>query len=59
MRQLCFDQDLDLHPAVLQDGRIVFSRWDYTGILHMYLRPLIAMRPDGSNQRAIYGWRKG
>ena len=55
MRQLCFDQDLDLHPAVLNDGRVVFSRWDYTGILHMYLRPLMAMNPDGTNQRALYG----
>ena len=55
MRQLCFDQDLDLHPAVLPTGQVVFSRWDYTGIMHMYLRPLMAMNPDGTGQRAIYG----
>ncbi|MGQ9769732.1 MAG: SUMF1/EgtB/PvdO family nonheme iron enzyme [Thermogutta sp.] len=55
VRQLCFDQDLDLHPAVLPNGQIVFSRWDYAGIKHMYLRPLMVMNPDGTQQRAIYG----
>ena len=55
MRQLCFDQDLDLHPSVLGNGQVVFNRWDYTGPLHMYLAPLMAMNPDGTNQRAIYG----
>jgi len=55
VRQLCFDQDLDLHPSVLGNGQVVFSRWDYTGPYHMYLRPLMAMNPDGTGQRAIYG----
>jgi formylglycine-generating enzyme required for sulfatase activity len=55
MRQLCFDQDLDLHPAVLSSGQIIYSRWDYTGIMHMYMRPLMVMNPDGSAQRAVYG----
>jgi len=55
MRQLCFDQDLDLHPAVLPTGQVIFSRWDYTGPMHMYLRPLMAMNPDGTGQRAVYG----
>ncbi|MEE8451155.1 MAG: SUMF1/EgtB/PvdO family nonheme iron enzyme [Thermoguttaceae bacterium] len=55
MRQLCFDQDLDLHPAVLPSGQVIFSRWDYTGPLHIYLRPLMVMNPDGSGQRAAYG----
>jgi len=55
MRQLCFDQDLDLHPAVLPTGQVIFSRWDYTGPMHMYLRPLMVMNPDGTSQRAVYG----
>jgi len=55
VRQLCFDQDLDLHPAVLDTGQVIFSRWDYTGIMHMYLRPLMVMNPDGTGQRAVYG----
>ena len=55
MRQLCFDQDLDLHPSVLPTGQVIFSRWDYTGTMHIYLRPLMVMNPDGTGQRAVYG----
>ena len=55
VRQLCFDQDNDLHPSVMNDGRILYSRWDYTGIFHIYLRPLMAMNPDGTGQRGLYG----
>lgn len=55
MRQLCFDQDLDLHPAVLPTGQVIFSRWDYTGPMHIYLRPLMVMNPDGTGQRSVYG----
>jgi len=55
VRQLCYDQDLDLHPAVLPTGQVIFSRWDYTGPMHIYLRPLMVMNPDGTGQRAVYG----
>ena len=55
MRQLCFDQDHDLHPSVLANGQVIFSRWDYTGPMHIYLRPLMVMNPDGTLQRAVYG----
>ncbi len=55
MRQLCFDQDLDLHPAVLPTGQVIYSRWDYSGTMHIYLRLLMVMNPDGTSQRAIYG----
>ena len=55
VRQLCYDQDLDLHPAVLDNGQVIFSRWDYTGLLHAYVRPLMVMNPDGTGQRAVYG----
>jgi len=55
VRQLCFDQDLDLHPSVLPSGQVIFSRWDYAGPMHIYLRPLMVMNPDGTGQRAVYG----
>jgi len=55
VRQLGFDQDLDLHPSVLGNGQVIYSRWDYTGIMHLYPRPLMAMNPDGTQQRAVYG----
>ena len=55
VRQLCFDQDHDYHPCVLNDGQVLYLRWDYTGISHIYLRELMAMNPDGTGQRAVYG----
>jgi len=55
MRQLCFDQDHDLHPTVMADGQVLYHRWDYTGISHIFLRELMVMNPDGTGQRAIYG----
>ncbi len=55
MRQLCFDQDHDFHPCVLPTGQVIYLRWDYTGINHVFLRQLMAMNPDGTGQRSLYG----
>lgn len=55
VRQVCFDQDHDLHSTVLPNGQVLYNRWDYTGINHIYLRELMLMNPDGTGQRAIYG----
>ena len=55
VRQLCFDQDHDYHPSILDNGQILYTRWDYTGINHIFMRQLMVMNPDGSGQRAIYG----
>jgi formylglycine-generating enzyme required for sulfatase activity len=55
VRQVCFDQDHDLHPTVLNNGQVLYHRWDYTGICHIFLRQLMVMNPDGTKQRAVYG----
>jgi len=55
MRRLCFDQDHDIHPSVRNNGQVIFSRWDYTGINRIFLRPLMTMNPDGTGQKSIYG----
>ncbi|MBD3377801.1 SUMF1/EgtB/PvdO family nonheme iron enzyme [candidate division KSB1 bacterium] len=55
MRQVCFDQDHDFHPTLLKNGQVLYNRWDYTGINHIYQRQLMVMNPDGSGQRAVYG----
>jgi len=55
VRQLCFDQDHDFHPVVLDSGKVLFLRWDYTGICHIFLRQLMTMNPDGTKQCAVYG----
>ncbi|MBI5688190.1 MAG: SUMF1/EgtB/PvdO family nonheme iron enzyme [Verrucomicrobia bacterium] len=55
VRQLCFDQDHDLHPHVLPNGQVLYNRWEYTAQAHMYQRTLMVMNPDGTGQRGIYG----
>ena len=55
MRRITFDQDHNMHPAVLGSGQVVYNRWDYTGINRVFLRPLMTMNPDGTQQRALYG----
>jgi len=55
VRQLCFDQDHDLHPHILPTGQVLYNRWEYTAQAHMYQRTLMVMNPDGTGQRGIYG----
>ncbi len=55
VRQVCYDQDHDYHPTILNNGQVLYQRWDYTGICHIFLRQLMVMNPDGTKQRAIYG----
>ncbi|HRY48311.1 MAG TPA: SUMF1/EgtB/PvdO family nonheme iron enzyme [Candidatus Paceibacterota bacterium] len=55
IRQVCFEQDHDYCPAVLNDGRILYLRWDYTDTPHVWNRLLMAMNPDGTGQMEYYG----
>ncbi len=55
VRQLCFDQDHDYCPTVMNDGRVLYLRWDYTDLPHQWPRILFTMNPDGTGQREYYG----
>ena len=55
MRQLCFDQDHDWCPTVLNNGRVLYSRWEYSDAPHYFTRLLFHMNPDGTNQSEYYG----
>ncbi|MFZ5832176.1 MAG: SUMF1/EgtB/PvdO family nonheme iron enzyme [Planctomycetota bacterium] len=55
VRQLCFDQDHNHHPTVIDNGQVIYTRWEYTGMSHIWVRNLMVMNPDGTSQRAIYG----
>jgi len=55
VRQLCFDQDHDWYPSVLNDGRVIFTRWEYSDTPHYFTRIVMVMNPDGTNQRSYYG----
>ena len=54
IRQLCFDQDQNWYPSVLNDGRVIFTRWEYSDAPHYFTRLLFHMNPDGSGQMAHY-----
>jgi formylglycine-generating enzyme required for sulfatase activity len=55
MRMLCYDQEHNWCPRILNDGRILYSRWEYTDTPHYFTRLLFAMNPDGTGQAAVYG----
>ncbi|MHB1033920.1 MAG: SUMF1/EgtB/PvdO family nonheme iron enzyme [Pirellulales bacterium] len=55
IRQVCFEQDHDYCPTVLNDGRVLYLRWDYTDTPHVWNRMLFAMNPDGTGQSEYYG----
>jgi formylglycine-generating enzyme required for sulfatase activity len=55
LRQLCYDQDHNWNPAVLNDGRVLYTRWEYTDTAHYFTRLLFTMNPDGTSQMALYG----
>ncbi len=52
IRQISFNQSHDLDPAVMSDGRIVFSRWENASgsSIHLY-----TVRPDGAGLELLYG----
>jgi hypothetical protein len=53
IHQVSFNQSHDMDPAVLDDGRVVFSRWD--GAPGHDEISLYAMRPDGTGLEMLYG----
>ncbi|HNX34522.1 MAG TPA: hypothetical protein PKM57_07835 [Kiritimatiellia bacterium] len=55
IRRLTFDQLMTSNPQVLEDGRVVFTRWEYNDRSALYTHPLIAMNPDGTAQTEYYG----
>ena len=55
LRQLTFDQDHDNDPVVLDDGRVLYQRWEYSDIPHYFSRRRMTMNPDGTGQLALYG----
>jgi formylglycine-generating enzyme required for sulfatase activity len=54
VRQLCFDQDHNWCPTVLNNGRVLYSRWEYSDLPHYFSRLLFQMNPDGTGQMEYY-----
>lgn len=55
VRRLGFDQVHTVYPQVLEDGRVIYTRWDYNDRGQMFPQPLFQMNPDGTGQTEFYG----
>ena len=55
IRQLCFDQEHNWCPTMLESGRVLYLRWEYTDTPHAHDRVLFSMNPDGTSQMEFYG----
>jgi hypothetical protein len=53
VEQVSYNQSHDLDPSVLENGQIVFSRWDHAGVNDAV--NLYRMNPDGSALELYYG----
>jgi len=54
IEQLTFNLSHDFYPLVLQNGRILYSRWDAMGGEHGI--NLYSMNPDGTDNTLVFGW---
>lgn len=55
VRTLSFHETNQWHPSVLDDGRIVYSRWDYVDRSAANFHGLWVSNPDGTNPHILFG----
>jgi hypothetical protein len=55
IRRLTVDQLMTNNPQVLDDGRVIFTRWEYNDRSALFNHPLLCMNPDGTKQTEYYG----
>ena len=55
LRRLSFDQVHTNYPTVMDDGRVIYTRWDYNDRGQLFPQPLFQMNPDGTGQTEFYG----
>lgn len=55
LRRLTFDQVHDNGPSVMPDGRVLYTRWEYSDRGQLFVQGLFQMNPDGTGQTEFYG----
>ncbi|MDR0336002.1 MAG: hypothetical protein LBI18_02830 [Planctomycetaceae bacterium] len=55
IRRLTFDELEVNYPQILNDGRVLFTRWEYNDRNAYFLHPLMTMNPDGTMQTEYCG----
>jgi hypothetical protein len=54
IKQLTYNLSNDFYPLVMQNGKILYSRWDAMGGVNKV--NLYQMQPDGTENQLVYGW---
>ena len=57
IRALSWGEANELDPAVLNDGRVIYNRWEYVNRHDCLFHKLWSMRPDGTGAANFYGNR--
>jgi hypothetical protein len=52
---ISYHETQEWDPAVLNDGRLIYTRWDYVDRNAVHYQQLWTTRPDGSSPIAFYG----
>jgi len=55
LRRISYDQAHDFHPTVIEDGRIMYSRWECMDRNNQNVFGVFSMNPDGSHQIEHFG----
>lgn len=55
IRQLSFGEANEWEPSVLNDGRLIYTRWDYINRHDTIYQGLWAMHPDGTGTAHFFG----
>jgi hypothetical protein len=55
LRRVGFDQVHTTYPTVMDNGKIVYTRWDYNDRGQTFPQPLFTMNIDGTAQTEYYG----
>ena len=55
IRMISHNNEPDWTPSLLDDGRILYSRWEYTDKALWRIQSLWTVRPDGTQHAAFYG----
>jgi len=55
IRTISYHETNEWHPAVLNDGRIAYCRWDYVDRSAAHFHGIWVTTPDGTNARSVFG----
>jgi len=54
IRRISFNEACDWEPSLLDDGRLVYTRWDYVNRHFSYFQGMWVTRPDGAATALVY-----